>query len=235
MTKIIKRVWMPSKLDTLAPWYVNFALKFAQYAPQLGLTADVMLVNEDNLMIQWLADADEVAKANLDGFRKFRDESLYAEKNSDEPTAPATGLPTAPEKLTWAIVQRLVNLVERIELAPGYTPDIGAQLGIIPPETSNISPSDVKPTVQVFAAQSDYQFSVVVANRADANMFEVEIRRAGQENWTVAKTASGKSIDVTIEPTIAGKPEQIQVRVQLKKNNADYGQPSNAVYVTVNP
>ena len=51
----------------------------------------------------------------------------------------------------------------------------------------------------------------------------------------VVKTASGKSIDVTIEPTAQGKPEQIQVRVQLKKNNADYGQPSDAVYVTVNP
>lgn len=233
--KILKRLWLPTSLVALAPWYANFALKFAEYATHLGLAADLPFVIEDNLTIQWMADADEVAKANLDGFRKFRDESLYAEKHSDAPSEPVTALPTPPAKLTWAIIQRLINLVERIELSPGYTSDIGAQLGIIPPQTGGVSPASVKPTVQVFAAQSGYQLSVVVSDRAESNMFEVEIRRAGQETWTVVKTASGKSIDLTIEPTVAGKPEQIQVRVQLKKNNADYGQPSDAVYVTVNP
>jgi len=235
MIKILKRLWLPTRLEALAPWYANFTLKFTQYAAQLGLAADLPFVIEDNATIQWAADANEVAKTNLSGFIKFRDELLYAEKHSDAPTAPVTDLPPAPAKLTWAIIQRLVNLGERIELAPGYTSDVGAQLGIIPPQANGVSPADVKPTAQVFAAQNGYQFSVVVSNRAESNMFEVEIRRAGQENWTIVKVASGKSIDVTIEPTAQGKPEQIQVRVRLKKNNADYGQPSDAVYVTVNP
>ncbi len=56
--KIIKRLWLPTKLDTLASWYANFTLKFAQFAAQLGLTADLASVNDDNLMIQWMADAD---------------------------------------------------------------------------------------------------------------------------------------------------------------------------------
>jgi hypothetical protein len=38
-----------------------------------------------------------------------------------------------------------------------------------------------------------------------------------------------------VTPTTPGESEQIQVRVQLKKNNQNYGQPSDMVYVTVNP
>jgi hypothetical protein len=235
MIKVITRAWMPRALDQFAPWYANFSLKFAQFAAPLGLASDAPKVDEDNQTVQWLADADEVAKANLSGFRTFRDETLFADKNSTKPTAPVTNLPVEPAKVSWAIIQRLINLVERIELAPAYTSDIGAQLGIIPPIPGSISPADVKPTVQVFGAQSGYHFSVVIGSRAESNLWEVEIRRAGQEKWSVVKTATGKSVDVTIEPTIPGQPEQLQVRIQLQKNNADYGQPSDAVYVTVNP
>jgi len=35
--------------------------------------------------------------------------------------------------------------------------------------------------------------------------------------------------------TIRGDAEQIQVRVQLRKGNEDYGQVSDPVYVTLNP
>jgi hypothetical protein len=49
------------------------------------------------------------------------------------------------------------------------------------------------------------------------------------------ETCSGKSADISITPTTPGDAEQIQVRVQLRKSNADYGQPSDPAYVTVNP
>lgn len=40
-----------------------------------------------------------------------------------------------------------------------------------------------------------------------------------------------KIVDIHIEKL----PEQMQVRVQLRKNNQNYGQPLDIVYVTVNP
>jgi hypothetical protein len=45
----------------------------------------------------------------------------------------------------------------------------------------------------------------------------------------------GKSCDVTLTPTTPGVPEKLQVVIQLKRNNENYGQPSDAVSVTVNP
>ena len=53
--------------------------------------------------------------------------------------------------------------------------------------------------------------------------------------WQDAAFATNNPVEVTITPTTPGDAEQIQVRVQLRKSNADYGQPSEPAYVTVNP
>jgi hypothetical protein len=65
-------------------------------------------------------------------------------------------------------------------------------------------------------------------------MWDVYILRKGG-SWTKVDSASGKSADIHITSSVAGDAEQIQVRIQLRKNNADYGQPSDPAYVTVNP
>ena len=58
----------------------------------LGFTAaDVTSVNNDSLVVNWLADADEAFEANSEGFRKFRDETLYSEKGDSAPTTSGDG------------------------------------------------------------------------------------------------------------------------------------------------
>lgn len=66
-------------------------------------------------------------------------------------------------------------------------------------------------------------------------MAEIEIRFAGSEQWQTVKSFTGKSADVKVSPPAGGQPMQIQARVQLYRKNIKYGQPSDAVYVTVNP
>ena len=100
---------------------------------------------------------------------------------------------------------------------------------------SNAVPETAKPKIQTNSAQTGYTFSIIVSNRGDADMWDVLILRKGATAWELAKTANGRSVDVTITPTAAGQPEQFQARVQLKKKNQNYGQPSDIVYVTVNP
>ncbi len=100
---------------------------------------------------------------------------------------------------------------------------------------NNISPESIHPTIQVSGAQTGYLFSVTVTGRGLADMWDVLILRKGSNTWVNVKTATGKSIDVVVQPTTPGEAEQMQVRVQLKKNNANYGQPSAIVYVTINP
>ncbi|MDQ3799699.1 MAG: hypothetical protein M3384_09625 [Acidobacteriota bacterium] len=237
MIKKIKRVWLPQALEALVPWFANFALKFDEFAVGLGFTAaDVAKVQADYKMVHWLLEAQQSAEANLDSFRKFRDESLYGEKGAPAPVDPTTSLPAQPAVLTTNIIERLVKLVERIQIADTYTDAVGEALGIVPATGGdNVSPADVKPTIQLFPAQSGYEAAVVVANRADSDMFNVQSRPMNSDTWTTVKSGVGKSVNFTLTPTAPGQPEKFLVRVQLLKKNEPYGQPSDPAYVTVSP
>jgi len=76
----------------------------------------------------------------------------------------------------------------------------------------------------------------VVANRAESDQWEVQASpTTAAPNWAFVKAATGKSTDVTFTPTTPGQPQQFQIRIQLKRNNVNYGQLSDPVFVTVNP
>jgi hypothetical protein len=235
MLNFIRRIWLPRTLESLAPWFANFNLKFTQFAAALGLAAHTVSVAKDNAVVQWLLAARGAAEANDAGLRQFRDETLYAGKGDPAPVEPIMTLPEAPDPFTTSIIERLDELVDKIFAADNYTDEIGVQLGIVLPKGEGISPGSVKPTAKGDPAQSGYMFAVTVSNRGEADSADVEIRRAGSETWTVVKTFTGKSVDVTITPTTPGQPEMLQVRIQLKKKNENYGQPSDVVSVTVNP
>lgn len=236
MIKKIQRRWLPSSLEALAPWFANFALKFDEFALALGfVAADVTKVQEDDKMVQWLLNAQQAAEANLDAFRQFRDETLYAEKGDPTPIDPPTALPPQPAALTTTIIERLVKLVERIQIADNYTETIGEALGIVPASGGDVSPENVKPTIQLFPAQNNYEAAVVVSNRGNSDMFNVQSRTMTSDDWKTIKSGTGKTITVQLHPATPGQPEKFLVRVQLLKKNEPYGQPSDPAYVTVSP
>lgn len=228
--------WFPSGLQNRAAWYANFNTQFAIVANSLGFTnADITAVSNDNTMMQFLADYDTQETAFGKAVTQFR--RIITEGDNGDPTPVFPDVPTLgnPGNSATGMFERLVDLVERIRVSPAYTDEIGAILGILPTQSESIVPETVKPTIHVSAAQTGYLFSVTVTGRADSDMWEVLILRKGGSGWVSVKTAVGKSVDVVIQPSVAGEAEQMQVRVQLKKNNANYGQPSDIVYVTVNP
>ena len=65
--------------------------------------------------------------------------------------------------------------------------------------------------------------------------FKVQIRRMDSETWSDAGFGTSSPLKVTIQPTTPGQPERLQVRALLTKKNEVIGQPSDPVYVTVNP
>lgn len=227
--------WFPTNLSARADFYVNFNTQFQIVAASLGLTAYITPVGNDTLVIQFLGDIQNQLKAFDDAARQYRrivTEDPVGQPQPDFPPMPKFVLPI---EIPTGMFERLDKLRDKIIAADNYTDEIGALLGILPKKAETLSPSDAKPTVQAFASQNGYEFSVVAGNRAGSDSWDVMIRRAGQESWKTAKTATGKSVDVVIEPTVPDKPEQLQVMIQLRKNNEKLGQPSDAVYVTVNP
>lgn len=235
MIKIIRRIWLPTTLPELAIWFSNFAKQFDDLFAALGFSAaENTSVQNDNLTVQWLATAMEINEASYSAMKTFRDQTLFGEKNDDAPGVPPTDLPAAPAARTASIIQRLTNLVDRIELADNFTPDIAALLGIVAVKTGDIAEGDVKPSVEAFEGAENFEFAVVVTNRAKADQCDLQMRLPGQESWQSLKMFTGKSCNARYQPA-DGQSIKIEIRVQLYRSNEKYGQPSNPVYVRLNP
>lgn len=231
MIKKRKLKWLPQTLEALAPWYANFALKFEQFAPDLGFSPEeVAAVKNDNLVIQWLAVAEVAFEANHDGFRDFRDGTLFGEVNDPEPPKPVTVLPPMPAVFTMAIIERTVNLVGRIKLAKGYTEDVGAQLGIIGETADSISPENWKTTLKPKAeAGGDASVEFV---RGDSEGILLEEQKGNETVWRERgryfKSPAELHYD---EPT----PQKVRLRARPLLNNKPAGEYSDIVEFITNP
>lgn len=233
---ILSKRWFPQGLPARALWMLNFATQFAAVALSLGFTqADIDVVENDNTVMQFLADIFNQAEAYKDAVRQYRVQITEYDIGKPTPQFPEATKFELPVVVPTGIFERIDRLRTKIMAADGYTDEIGALLKILPQSDSKIPEGEVLPTIKCFPAKINYTFSIVVADRAEADMWDVYILRKGAANWTKAGTFTGKSADIVIEPTTPGEAEQIQVRVQLRRKNQNYGDPSQVEYVTVSP
>lgn len=118
--------------------------------------------------------------------------------------------------------------------SPGCTPEIALACALKRVSTPPDAPS-VKPAVECDPAQSGNMFTIIVKNRGESDLYEVLGCPAGDTHYNILKTTNTRSADVTVQPKDPEGPQQYQVRVQLKKSGANYGQLSDIVLVTVVP
>lgn len=207
----------------------------ATYQKQVGATnQDIIDIGEELENLEYLNDMTEIVEAGKKTVTKIKQTVFNGDEDEEISPFPVFPVLAAPFALVAGCLDRTLKRNRRFRLGPGYTKEIGTALGI-EEDVPQISPDTVKPTVTATAAAENYLMSVVVSNRGQSNMWEVQIRRKGQETWETVKTASGKSVDVTLIPTVPGNPEKIQLRIRLLKNNENYGQLSDIISVTLNP
>ncbi len=159
-----------------------------------------------------------------------------------DPALAVTGFPAAPAAPVLTVplsggLSRQTDLNQRWRAAPGYTPAIGEALAIAGPATPPPDPNDVTPTIIASAGKLGYEFAVIVNGREQADSWRVDAIPVATGVRTVVGVGTGKSADFKYEPsaTETGNPVQIRIEVQLRKNNADYGNPSAEERITVNP
>ena len=208
------------------------------YQTQVGATAgDITQVNN---MLGNLTGLDSWCEQVL-----AYKEAAFALKQQlfdGDPALPVQPFPVAPTAPTLTAPlsggrSRQQDLNARWRAAPGYTPAIGEALMVTGPATPPPDPGEVQPTIHAFAAKADYEFSVVVTGREQADSWVVSAFPVSTGVRAIVGTGTGKSADFTYHPTSAeaGQPVQIRIEVQLRKNNADYGHPSAEERITVNP
>lgn len=232
--------WFPTTLAARVLWLKNFIEQFLIYAAGLGFTpAEITAMQQDVEDFQATADAVTAVDALKSAIREYRISFSEGDIGDPDPVFPTGGITAPPNNRPAGFFERLDKARDRILAAPTYAPEIGAAMNILGTGPApEIDPESVQPTLDVFPAElGGYLFTVVVGNRAASDMWIVSVTPVGVNNWQTLATATGKSIDVVYSPTPeqAGKPVQLQVRIQLRKQNANYGQPSQIEQVTINP
>lgn len=207
-----------------------------QYKTEVGASAaDIAEITADADVFDFLITASNLAdefKTTANGIKR----QFFSAKT--EPPVGAFMNPPAlvpPAPIVAGAVKRARERDQRFLRAKDISEAAIIALDLRGEESAGISPDDVQPAIEAHAAASGYEFALVVSNRRNADMYDAQIQRAGGGKWETVKSGTGKSINVVIEPTAEGKPEQLLVRVQLRKNDANYGVPSDPTYVTVNP
>lgn len=230
-------LWFPRRLLEQAAWLLNFHAQADATGTTYGLiAAEVDQIKDDRNMLEFLADTMGTINVYTDAIRGYRDGVLEDPIDGTTPTFPANITLAPPTAIPRGMFERIIDFSNRIKASAAYTQAVGELYGIVPSTPDPLAPSEVKPEINVFDAASGYLYTVVVSKREEADAWQVMFRPVGLTEWQLAATATGKSVDITYTPGGESPgPAQLQIRVQLRKNNANYGNPSLIAEVTVNP
>lgn len=229
---------IPRTDNELMVWLRNFSASFATHAASLGFTeADVNSVRADAAMLNYLiGDLVPTYKSALQARTAYKSLIMSGPVGS-----PGGGLPPAPvveappTAVPPGVVPRLRQLVQRIQLAPGYTEAVGLALGIVGPEARGAATLDsaARPTVKAFAL-SGSQVRIEF-NKAGFDGVAIESRRAGEGDWRPLGVDNYSPYLDTRPPVEAGKPEVREYRLRFVSRDEPAGEWSDIVSVSTMP
>ncbi len=230
-------LWFPYSLQDISGWFQNFFEQSSVSGTTYGLTlAEVQQIEDDNSVIQFMANAFVTMDAYFSNAREYRDLILELPVGQPVPPWPPNMALALPVVIPTGIYARVIDYAARIKASAAYTTAIGEAYAIVGTSPAPIAPGEVKPEISLSAAVHNYLFSIVVSNREDADAWQVWVKPGLATEFQMVATATGKSTDVTFNPGFEQPGSvQLMVYVQLRRNNADYGVPSEIGLVTVNP
>lgn len=227
--------WFPTSIGARADWFANFTAQFALIAAGLGFTpAEVTAVQADNQLMQFLRNAALQMDAVIAASRQFR--KVITEGNVGDPTpnwpSPFSGSPADPPPAT-GVFQRLDELVKRIRVAPNYTPETGALLGIIPSKPDPIVPTEVKPEPSISAEPGNKV--IVKFSRGQMDGLDVEVQLDNSGTWAAFGKYVKSPAELNIPENPQGLPRYVQVRSRYLQGNEPVGQYSDVDAISTTP
>jgi hypothetical protein len=226
--------WFPSSLQERSVWFANFASKFSTVGVSLGFTeAELTAVENDSSVVQFLAfTAGELANFRA-AVKQYRDIITEGEIGDPTPAFPANVSFVLPSVVPTGIFERLDNLVKRIRVAPAYTNEIGALLGIIPAAPAPQPESGLKPNLNVTAMPGNVVEVKFVRGNTEGVVMEMKIDNA--ETWSDAGRYFSSPVNLTIPENPAKLPRAVQIRARYVDRDTLVGQYSLAVTTATQP
>ncbi len=217
-----------------AAWFQNFSVQFSQVAASLGfLPAVVTAVAADNDDVQFVASATVEIDAYAAAFRQYR--NILLEGNVGEPTPNFPPNPTIgpSAQVATGIFERLDELVKRIRVAPAYTNDVGALLGILPPVVNGFLPDEMQPKLKAVAMPGSVVQVSFVRGQTDGVLVETKLDNI--ETWTDAGRFFKSPAELVIPQNPANLPRAVQVRARYVNGDKPVGQFSTIVSTSTQP
>ena len=226
--------WFPSTLQERAAWFANFASKFSTVGVSLGFTeAELTAVESDSAVVQFLA----FTAAELENFRsavqQYRTIVTEGEIGAPTPAFPANVSFVLPGVVPTGIFERLDNIVKRVRVAPAYTNEIGALLGIIPAAPAPQPESGLKPTLAATAMPGNVVEVKFVRGNTDGVVIETKIDNA--ETWSEAGRYFSSPANLSIPENPEKLPRAVQIRARYVDKDTLVGQYSFAVTTATQP
>lgn len=207
------------------------------YAAGLGTTAaDQTFLDQSLVNARYIDDYADTYDVNKKAVFSAK-QRFYNGEPGGIAAVPVTPAYAPPFAMQGDIHGLLMKLIGRILTSAGYKEDpIGKALGIAPDPPPPPDPATLKPTVDAFAGQVGYLYTVVTGSRSGYDFWELDVQSVGGA-WTTVGRFDGKSQDVIYVPigADAGQPVQINIRVRLWKAGSPVGLFSDTVTITVNP
>jgi hypothetical protein len=228
----------PKSMDDKPAWHLAFANQMVALGGKYNISpADQISANQDWEWMQWVVTQRQALNTFNQQVTKYFNDIAGNDPTKDPPEPLTFTLTVPPKQVAPGVEFRTREWARQVKGTTIYSEADGEGFGIVPGDSA-ISLN--APTIDVFAAESLYHFSVVVTGRGGADQWECLVRPVGATAWKSLGSKTGKSSDFTYVPDAASQadeptPVQLQVRVQLKKNNFDMNPPSDIKIVTVNP
>ncbi|MEP7076308.1 MAG: hypothetical protein ABI878_10905 [Acidobacteriota bacterium] len=226
--------WFPTNRTDRAAWFRNFAANFSVFGPSLGFTpAEIQAVMDDNQAVQFLA----ATITSLESYRRavieYRNNLCEGRAGTPKPTFPMDPNFVLPVDRPTGIYQRLDALVARIRVAPTYSPNIGAQLGIVPRKAETLALHESRPEITVTSMPK----SVLVVKfvRGQSQGVTVEIQTGKENTWKQAGRFYTSPANLEIPPAEDKSPEEIRLRARYVMENTPVGLFSDVVTAVTTP
>lgn len=225
--------WFPTNLQDRAAWYDNFDSQVQSIGTTVGLTApDLASIDDDNAVLQFLADAAVTIKAYAAAERNYRKIITEGDIGDVTPAFPSNINLTLPKTIETGMFERLDTYVNRIRASANYTAEIGALLGIISSHPVPLAPEDMKPVISAESFQGSVVQVKFVRGRSDGVNIETLVDKG---DWTSQGFFFKSPAPLNIPANEAGSPRNVQIRARYLDGNTPVGQASDVVTVQTIP
>lgn len=231
-----RKTWWPLGLAEQLALMMNVLAKITGHQAALGLT-NAQRVKIEELCNSFISVYNyvEQQRETAGALIEWRQDCFYRPGGGAQDAPPGFSAFAPPAGAVAGCVDEFKEQRDMIVNIPGVPVAVLEDLMFVGDEKAPNIPGSAQPSVKATSAATGYLASVVVSDREDADGWEAWKLDKGAANWVLKGTYNGKSTDIVFAPATLGDPYQFQIRIQLRKGNANYGQPSDAVTVTVNP